>query len=119
MWEHRTVSNKEFSTTGRLNPSETYVRLMDEVEQTVKQAQIEEFAHEAFMDYIPRRGPWEELPPTDMAKSDPRTRYIGPAKAKLLNTNLFLGSTWIEAERFKFERRILNVSDFLKQKNHY
>ena len=32
MWEHRTVSNKEFSTTGRLNPSETYVRLMDEVE---------------------------------------------------------------------------------------
>ena len=116
MWEHRTVSNKEFSTTGRLNPSETYVRLMDEVEQTVKQAQIEEFAHEAFMDYIPRRGPWEELPATDMAKSDPRTRYIGPAKAKLLNTNLFLGSTWIEAERFKFERRILNVSDFLKQK---
>ena len=116
MWEHRTVSNKEFSTTGRLNPSETYVRLMDEVEQTVKHAQIEEFAHEAFMDYIPRRGPWEELPATDMAKSDPRTRYIGPAKAKLLNTNLFLGSTWIEAERFKFERRILNVSDFLKQK---
>jgi hypothetical protein len=41
MWEHRTVSNKEFSTTGRLNPSETYVRLMDEVEQTVKHAQIE------------------------------------------------------------------------------
>ena len=79
MWEHRTVSNKEFSTTGRLNPSETYVRLMDEVEQTVKQAQIEEFSHEAFMDYIPRRGPWEELPATEMAKSDPRTSYIGPA----------------------------------------
>ncbi|MBT5025604.1 MAG: hypothetical protein HON05_02445, partial [Euryarchaeota archaeon] len=30
--------------------------------------------------------------------------------------NLILGSTWIEAERFKFERRISNVSEFLKQK---
>ena len=68
------------------------------------------------MDYIPRRGPWEELPETDMSRSDPRVRYVGPAKAKLLNTNLFLGSTWIEAERFKFERRILNVSDFLNKK---
>ena len=116
MWEHRTVSNKEYKTTGRINPNETYVRLMDEVEETVKKAEIEEFAHEAFMDYIPSRGPWEALPETDMSKSDPRVRYIGPAKAKLLNTNLFLGSTWIEAERFKFERRILNVSDFLKQK---
>ena len=116
MWEHRTVSNKEYKTTGRINPNETYVRLMDEVEETVKKAEVEEFAHEAFMDYIPQRGPWEKLPETDMSKSDPRSRYIGPAKAKLLNTNLFLGSTWIEAERFKFERRILNVSDFLKQK---
>ena len=116
MWEHRTVSNKEYQTTGRINPNETYVRLMDEVEESVKKAQVEEFAYEAFMDYIPRRGPWEELPETDMSRSDPRVRYVGPAKAKLLNTNLFLGSTWIEAERFKFERRILNVSDFLKQK---
>ena len=116
MWEHRTVSNKEYQTTGRINPNETYVRLMDEVEETVKKAEVEEFAHAAFMDYIPRRGPWEALPETDMSRADPRVRYIGPAKAKLLNTNLFLGSTWIEAERFKFERRILNVSDFLKQK---
>ena len=116
MWEHRTVSNKEYQTTGRINPNETYVRLMDEVEETVKKAEVEEFAHAAFMDYIPRRGPWEPLPETDMSRADPRVRYIGPAKAKLLNTNLFLGSTWIEAERFKFERRILNVSDFLKQK---
>ena len=36
MWEHRTVSNKEYQTTGRINPNETYVRLMDEVEETVK-----------------------------------------------------------------------------------
>ena len=78
MWEHRTVSNAEFKDTGRLNPNETYVRLMDEVEQTVKKAQKHEFSHEAFMDYIPQRGPWEALPATDMAKSDPRTRYIGP-----------------------------------------
>ncbi|MCH2649025.1 MAG: hypothetical protein MKZ57_04320 [Candidatus Poseidoniaceae archaeon] len=116
MWEHRTVSNKEYQTTGRVNPNETYVRLMDEVEETVKKAEVEQFAYEAFLDYIPTRGPWEPLPETDMSRPDPRVRYIGPAKAKLLNTNLFLGSTWIEAERFKFERRILNVSDFLKQK---
>ncbi len=116
MWEHKTVSNKEMKTTGRMNPSETYVRLMDEVEEAVSTAQIDEFAHESFLEYLPRRGPWEELTETDMAKSDPRTRYIGPAKAKLLNTNLYLGSTWIEAERFKFERRILTVADFLKQK---
>ncbi len=116
MWEHRTVSNKEYRTTGRINPNETYVRLMDEVEETVKKAEVEQFAHEAFLDYIPQRGPWEQLPETDMSRADPRARYIGPAKAKLLNTNLFLGSTWIEAERFKFERRIMNVSDFLKQK---
>ena len=116
MWEHRTVSNKEYQTTGRVNPNETYVRLMDEVEETVKKAEVEQFAYEAFLDYIPTRGPWEPLPETDMSRPDPRVRYIGPAKAKLLNTNLFLGSTWIEAELFKFERRILNVSDFLKQK---
>ena len=116
MWEHKTVSNKEMLATGRMNPSETYVRLMDEVEEAVSAAQVDEFAHESFLEYLPRRGPWEELTETDMAKADPRGRYIGPAKAKLLNTNLYLGSTWIEAERFKFERRILTVADFLKQK---
>ena len=69
MWEHRTVSNKEYQTTGRINPNETYVRLMDEVEETVKKAEVEEFAHAAFMDYIPRRGPWEPLPETDMSRA--------------------------------------------------
>ena len=58
----------------------------------------------------------KELPASDTTKSDPRVRYIGPARARLLNTNLILGSTWIEAERFKFERRISNVAEFLKQK---
>ena len=56
MWEHRTVSNKEYQTTGRVNPNETYVRLMDEVEETVKKAEVEQFAYEAFLDYIPTRG---------------------------------------------------------------
>ena len=108
MWEHRTVSNKEYQTTGRVNPNETYVRLMDEVEETVKKAEVEQFAYEAFLDYIPTRGPWEPLPETDMSRPDPRVRYIGPAKAKLLNTNLFLGSTWIEAERCGIPRMVTN-----------
>ena len=74
MWEHKTVSNKEMKATGRMNPSETYVRLMDEVEEAVSTAQIDEFAYESFLEYLPRRGPWEELPETDMAKQDPRSR---------------------------------------------
>ena len=43
---------------------------------------------------------------------NPRSRYIGPSKPKLLNTNLFVGSTWIESDRFKFERRLNNVKVF-------
>jgi len=89
---------------------------MDIVEEAVSKAQVDEFDHVEFLKYVPRRGPWEELPHSDTTKSDPRVRYIGPARARLLNTNLILGSTWIEAERFKFERRISNVSEFLKQK---
>ena len=99
-----------------MRPSETYVRLMDVVEEAVSKAQVDQFDHEAFLKYVPRKGPWEELPASDTTKSDPRVRYIGPARARLLNTNLILGSTWIEAERFKFERRISNVAEFLKQK---
>ena len=49
MWEHKTVSNKEMLATGRMNPSETYVRLMDEVEEAVSAAQVDEFAHESFL----------------------------------------------------------------------
>ena len=33
-----------------------------------------------------------------------------------MNTNLILGSTWIENERFNFERRIKNMAQFIKQK---
>ena len=99
-----------------MRPSESYVRLMDIVEEAVSKAQVEEFDHVEFLKYIPRTGPWEENPASDISKSDPRTRYIGPARARLLNTNLILGSSWIESERFKFERRIANVAEFLKQK---
>ena len=116
MWEHRTVSNKVYTENKIMRPSESYVRLMDIVEEAVSKAQVEEFDHVEFLKYIPRTGPWEEVPASDISKSDPRTRYIGPARARLLNTNLILGSSWIESERFKFERRIANVAEFLKQK---
>ncbi len=116
MWEHRTVSNKVYNETKTMRPSESYVRLMDIVEEAVSKAQVEEFDHVEFLKYIPQTGPWEENPASDISKSDPRTRYIGPARARLLNTNLILGSSWIESERFKFERRIANVAEFLKQK---
>ena len=62
-----------------MTPNETYVRLMDMVEETVKKAEVEEFAYEAFMDYIPKRGPWEELPQTDMSKGDPCLLYTSPS----------------------------------------
>ena len=116
MWEHRAVSHKQFKESGRITPTETYVQLMDKVEDAVKDAQKMPFDHEEFLKYIPTHGPWEPIHETDDTKGDPRTRYIGPGRPKLLNTNLFLGSTWIESERFKFERRISTLSDFLKQK---
>ena len=91
MWGHRSVSDKTFQETGRVLPSETYVKLMDEVEAVVTRAQDDKFDHETFMTYIPRKGPWEEIPASDHSRADARTRYIGPARAKLLNTNLVLG----------------------------
>jgi len=62
MWEHRSVSDKSFKETGRVLPNETYVKLMDEVEAVVTRAQDDKFDHETFMTYIPRKGPWEEIP---------------------------------------------------------
>ena len=116
MWEHRAVSHKQFKDSGRITPTETYVQLMDKVEDAVKEAQKMPFDHEEFLKYIPQHGPWEPIHATDDTKADPRTRYIGPGRPRLLNTNLIFGSTWIESERFKFERRISSLSDFLKQK---
>ena len=100
----------------RILPNETYVKLMDEVEAVVTRAQDDKFDAETFLTYIPRTGPWEEIPASDHSKADARTRYIGPASAKLLNTNLVLGSSWIDSDRFKYERRITNLADYLKQK---
>ena len=104
MWEHRAVSHKQFKESGRITPTETYVQLMDKVEDAVKEAQKMPFDHEEFLRYIPTQGPWEPIHETDETKGDPRTRYIGPGRPKLLNTNLFLGSTWIESERFNPSR---------------
>jgi len=117
MWEHRAISNKLFKNSGNMNPTETYVRLMDEVEDNVAEAHRQQFNHHEFLTLIPQRGPWDQVHSTDDTKSDPRSRYIGPSKPKLLNTNLFLGSTWIDSDRFKFERRLNNVREFLKQKS--
>ena len=116
MWEHRSVSNKVYAETKEMHAGESYVRLMDIVEEAVSRAQVAVFDHVSFLKYIPQRGPWKALTASDISNQDPRSRYIGPAKARLLNTNLILGSSWIEAERFKFERRISNVAEFLKQK---
>ena len=52
MWEHRSVSDKSFKETNRILPSETYVKLMDEVEAVVTRAQDDKFDHETFMTYI-------------------------------------------------------------------
>ena len=42
MWEHRSVSDKTFKLTQRILPSETYVKLMDEVEAVVADAEKHE-----------------------------------------------------------------------------
>ena len=68
MWEHRSVSDKSFKETGRILPNETYVKLMDEVEAVVTRAQDDKFDAETFMTYIPRKGPWEEIPSSDHSR---------------------------------------------------
>lgn len=116
MWEHKSITDKNFRETGRIQPNETYIQLMDYVETQVMEAQAFALDDEQFLQQVPNRGPWENLPESDTIRGDPRTRYIGQSKARFLNTNLILGSTWIENERFNFERRINTMSDFIKQK---
>ena len=48
MWEHRAISNKLFKNSGNMNPTETYVRLMDEVEDNVAEAHRQQFNHHEF-----------------------------------------------------------------------
>ena len=106
MWEHRSISNTEMRKAKTIAPSETYVRLMDAIQDSIKDAESKELDHEKFLKHIPMEGPWARLDGNDEAKDNPIERYVGPGKARLMNTNLFLGSSWIDTQRFKFERRI-------------
>ena len=96
MWEHRSISNTEMRKTKTIAPSETYVRLMDAIQDSIKDAESKELDHERFLKHIPMEGPWEKLDGNDEAKDNPIERYVGPGKARLMNTNLFLGSSWID-----------------------
>ena len=102
MWEHRSISNTEMRKTKTIAPSETYVRLMDAIQDSIKDAESRELDYERFLKHIPEEGPWERLDGNDEAKDNPIERYVGPGKARLMNTNLFLGSSWIDTQRFKF-----------------
>ncbi|MFL2978652.1 MAG: hypothetical protein ACJZ59_06320 [Candidatus Thalassarchaeaceae archaeon] len=95
---------------------ETYVELMGMVERGVAAPQSHAFDDEDFLQYIPRSGPWAPQMNTDMTTEDPRRRYIGKGVPKFLNTNIILGSSWIESDRFRFERDLNTMSDWVKQK---
>lgn len=116
MWEHKTVTDESLKNEGRPQPNDSYIQLMDYIENKLIAAQSYPLDSEAFLTQLPQQGPWEKLPATDTTMEDPRQRYIGDGKTRFLNTTLYMGSTWIEAERFSFERRINNVRDFLKQR---
>ena len=116
MWEHRSISNTEMRKSKTIAPSETYVRLMDAIQDSIKEAESKELDFERFLKHIPMEGPWARLDGNDEAKDNPIERYVGPGKARLMNTNLFLGSSWIDTQRFKFERRIDTPADFIRQK---
>ena len=74
MWEHRAVSHKQFKESGRITPTETYVQLMDKVEDAVKEAQKMPFDHEEFLKYIPTQGPWEPIHETCLLYTSPSPR---------------------------------------------
>jgi len=82
MWEHRAVSHNQFKESGRITPTETYVQLMDKVEDAVKEAQKMPFDHEEFLKYIPTQGPWEPIHETDDTKGRPSytIHWTWPAK---------------------------------------
>ena len=89
---------------------------MDAIQDSIKDAESKELDYQRFLKHIPEEGPWERLDGNDEAKDNPIERYVGPGKARLMNTNLFLGSSWIDTQRFKFERRIDTPADFIRQK---
>ncbi len=53
MWEHRSVSNKVYAETKEMHAGESYVRLMDIVEEAVSRAQVDVFDHVSFLKYTP------------------------------------------------------------------
>jgi len=116
MWEHRSISDEYLRQHRRIQATETYVELMGQVERAVASPQSYAFDDEDFLQYIPRSGPWAPQMDSDMTVEDPRRRYIGKGSPKFLNTNIILGSSWIESERFRFERDLNNMSDWIKQK---
>ncbi|MEC8742750.1 MAG: hypothetical protein VXX95_06880, partial [Candidatus Thermoplasmatota archaeon] len=95
---------------------ESYVDLTQKITRTMEVAEGHVFDHEDFLRYVPQEGPWMPQMDSDMTRADPRTRYIGKGKATLVNTNIILGSSWIEAERFRYERDLKSTSDWMKQK---
>jgi len=116
MWEHRSISDAHLQEHRRVQPMESYVDLTQKITRTMESAEGRVFDHEDFLRYVPQEGPWMPQMDSDMTRADPRTRYIGKGKATLVNTNIILGSSWIEAERFRYERDLKSTSDWMKQK---
>ena len=116
MWEHRTISDAHLQEHRRVQPMESYVDLTQKITRTMEVAEGHVFDHEDFLRYVPQEGPWMPQMDSDMTRADPRTRYIGKGKATLVNTNIILGSSWIEAERFRYERDLKSTADWMKQK---
>ena len=116
MWEHRSISDAHLQEHRRVQPMESYVDLTQKITRTMESAEGRVFDHEDFLRYVPQEGPWMPQMDSDMTRGDPRTRYIGKGKATLVNTNIILGSSWIEAERFRYERDLKSTSDWMKQK---
>ena len=116
MWEHRSISDAHLQEHRRVQPMESYVDLTQKINRTMESAEGRVFDHEDFLRYVPQEGPWMPQMDSDMTRADPRTRYIGKGKATLVNTNIILGSSWIEAERFRYERDLKSTSDWMKQK---
>ena len=67
------------------------------------------------MTYIPRKGPWEEIPASDHSKATPEP---ATSDRRVPNSQHQLGAGFLvdRLGPFKYERRITNLADYLKQK---
>ena len=52
MWEHKSITDKNFKETGRIQPNETYIQLMDYVETQVLEAQAFALDDEQFLQQV-------------------------------------------------------------------